>query len=182
MQIKMIVACINAEGAPDFHTCQVEVSEQQQKDGEHYLMAYENAKWNGFVDPMVAYDEGDLSPGKLAGMESWIRMNTAVAAEPDEITIRVKRSALRGAGNTLFLVSGREPGDDDDTAELILSNSEQGASALYEEIINEYSSEEELDSLHRSHGTTAFINVCTAVGEVVAPPHASPAHAAHSST
>lgn len=133
------------------------------------------------VQPATDRLPPDLRKQVLAELEG-MRQNTAAQADPDEITIRVKRSALRGAGNTLFLVSGREPGDDDDTAQLILSDSAQAASALYEKIINEDSSEEELDSLHRSHGTTAFINVCTAVGEVVAHPHASPAHAAHSST
>lgn len=168
MQLKMIVACINAEGAPDFHTCQVEVSEQQQKDGEHYLMAYENAKWNGFAEGMVAYESGDISRGKLADLAEWIG-DVRQSAQESAAELKLERGSVLGSGNTLFLVSGRVPEDDDDTAYLIRAASEEDASAHFRAEVTEYESPEKLDALEKSHGTDCFINLCQKVGVFTEP-------------
>jgi hypothetical protein len=59
MQLRCIVACHNASGAPDFYPCTVEVSLEQYDEGEHYERAEEKARDSGYEGPMLAYDEND---------------------------------------------------------------------------------------------------------------------------
>lgn len=70
--VKVVVACSNSEGAPEFHTCSVYVTAKQVEDGEHYALAIENAELNGFEGPMVAFDAQDPAAQQLGSVLVWI--------------------------------------------------------------------------------------------------------------
>jgi len=59
MEIKCVVACRNAEGASDFYFCKVECSEEQYDVGDHYELAEDWAREEGYEGPMVVFDEND---------------------------------------------------------------------------------------------------------------------------
>jgi hypothetical protein len=69
---KVVVLCINAEGSPDFHTCAPSVTHAQMLAGEHYELAKENAKDNGFEEPMMAFDATDAAARQLADIQGWL--------------------------------------------------------------------------------------------------------------
>ena len=73
MYVSVIVLCHNSEGAPEFHTCTVEVTELEYADGIHYQGAKENAEHNGFVGPMVAFDASDPAGQQLGEMLAWLK-------------------------------------------------------------------------------------------------------------
>jgi hypothetical protein len=53
MEIKCVVACRNASGESDFYFCKVECSE------DHYELAEDSAREEGYEGPMVVFDEND---------------------------------------------------------------------------------------------------------------------------
>lgn len=59
MEIKCVVACRNASGESDFYFCKVECSEEQYDVGDHYELAEDSAREEGYEGPMVAFDEND---------------------------------------------------------------------------------------------------------------------------
>jgi len=59
MTIKCVVACHNAGGEPDFYFVNVECSQAQYDNDEHYELATYKAKSEGYEGPMVVYDESD---------------------------------------------------------------------------------------------------------------------------
>ena len=69
--IKVIVLCHNASGEPEFHSCTIDVSEDQYDNGEHYDLAKENAVYNGFM-PLHAFDAQDRAASQLADLSVWI--------------------------------------------------------------------------------------------------------------
>lgn len=69
---KVIVLCINSEGAPEFHTCTPAVTQEQLEQGLHYELAKENAADNGYEEPMMAFDENDPAARQLGDVLTWI--------------------------------------------------------------------------------------------------------------
>lgn len=69
---KVIVLCINSDGSPELHSCEVQVSSQQRDDGEHYELAKQNAGFNGYVKPMIAFDVSDEASRQLPGIAHWL--------------------------------------------------------------------------------------------------------------
>lgn len=69
---KVVVLCTNSAGAPEFHTCSPEVTHQQMLDGVHYELAKENAGFNGFEPPMIAFDALDPAARQLGEILIWI--------------------------------------------------------------------------------------------------------------
>lgn len=69
---KVIVLCINSEGAPEFHTCTPAVTQEQMEQGRHYELAKENAADNGYEEPMMAFDENDPAAKQLGDMLIWL--------------------------------------------------------------------------------------------------------------
>lgn len=59
MKIRMIVACTNAQGAPDFFCCIVQCSEDEYEAGDHYDRAKAAAREDGYSGELVAFDEYD---------------------------------------------------------------------------------------------------------------------------
>jgi hypothetical protein len=59
MEIKCVVACRNASGESDFYFCKVECSEEQYDVGDHYELAEDSAREEGYEGPMVVFDEND---------------------------------------------------------------------------------------------------------------------------
>lgn len=70
--IKVAVLATNSEGAPEFHTCSIEVTQAAYDAGEHYTLAKENAEFNGFEEPMIAFDERDQAARDLPNLAVWI--------------------------------------------------------------------------------------------------------------
>jgi len=69
---KVVVLCINSEGAPEFHSCSPECTQKQVDEGQHYDLAKENASFNGFVEPMIAFDATDPAAKDLsASYQDW---------------------------------------------------------------------------------------------------------------
>jgi hypothetical protein len=59
MEIKCVVACRNASGESDFFFCKVECSQNQYDVGDHYDIAEDAARDEGYDGPMVVFDEND---------------------------------------------------------------------------------------------------------------------------
>jgi len=69
---KCIVLCTNSNGAPEFHTCCPEVTQEQYDNGEHYELAKQNAEFNGYERPMIAFDAKDPAAKQLGAMLTWL--------------------------------------------------------------------------------------------------------------
>ena len=76
-----------------------------------------------------------------------------------------------GRGQLLWLVSGRIPGSDDDTAQLVLAPTVDDARDTFTDWMIDSSNmdEETEESLRADHGTVCFIIKCEHIGEVEAP-------------
>lgn len=72
-RVKVIVLCINANGVPEFHTCTPEVTPEQVANGEHYDLAKENASFNGYENPMIAFDAKDQAARQLGEVQAWVQ-------------------------------------------------------------------------------------------------------------
>jgi len=70
---KVVVLCTDIDGSPIFHTCSPQVTHQQLLDGVHYDLAKENAGFNGFVEPMMAFDATDAAARQLGEICVWFR-------------------------------------------------------------------------------------------------------------
>lgn len=70
--VKVVVLCTNSEGAPEFHTCTPEVTQEQYDNGEHYDLAKENAEDNGYEGPMIAFDANDAAARQMGDILAWI--------------------------------------------------------------------------------------------------------------
>ena len=55
---KLIVACLNANGEPDFYFCKVRCTGEQYNSAEHYVLAEDKAIEAGY-EPRLAFDEKD---------------------------------------------------------------------------------------------------------------------------
>jgi hypothetical protein len=69
---KVVVLCTNSNGAPEFHTCSVSVTEKQISQGDHYELAKGNATYNGFEEPMIAFDAQDEAGKQLGEIHVWL--------------------------------------------------------------------------------------------------------------
>lgn len=72
-QPKVVVLCSNSEGAPEFHTCRPEVTSAQIEAGEHYELAKENAEFNSYSGPMLAFDALDPAAKQLENVAAWLK-------------------------------------------------------------------------------------------------------------
>lgn len=70
MKIKVIVACENASGEPDFHYCTVVCTKEDYEQGFHYQVAEYQAKEEGYT-PFLAYDENDDAGQLLLPLFKW---------------------------------------------------------------------------------------------------------------
>jgi hypothetical protein len=68
---KVVVACYNASGEPDFFFCKVNCLPADYDEGVHYEIAKQAAKDNGYERPNVAYDESDSPAKELFKMFEW---------------------------------------------------------------------------------------------------------------
>lgn len=70
MTIKCVVACTNANGGPDLYFVKVKCKQSEYDEGEHYEMAKESAKLEGYEGPFVVFDEID-GPTALFDLFEW---------------------------------------------------------------------------------------------------------------
>ena len=80
VHIRVIVLCENSEGVPEFHSCSIDVTQAQYVQGEHYVLAKENAEHNGYSGLMCAFDEKDVASRQLFDLAKWI--GTAPVSKP----------------------------------------------------------------------------------------------------
>ena len=59
--MRIIAACKNPQGEPDFAAVDVEVTKQEHELGIHYKKARELFLQDGLEDPMVLFDAEDIS-------------------------------------------------------------------------------------------------------------------------
>lgn len=73
-----------------------------------------------------------------------------------------------GAGSLIYLVSGRIPGDDDDTAYMVLADDDDEAREIFSTRLQVDSclSEEDVADLKAVHDSACFIITCDRVGQV----------------
>jgi hypothetical protein len=72
---------MNSEGAPEFHTCSPEVTQDQLDAGRHYYLAKENAADNGYSEPMIAFDATDPAARQMGDIMVW-QLEGSVASRP----------------------------------------------------------------------------------------------------
>lgn len=74
MYIKMVVVGNNASDEPGIHTCVIEATQEQVRNGAHYRLATNDAIMNGFSGDMVAFDPTDLGARaeKVRGTAGWL--------------------------------------------------------------------------------------------------------------
>lgn len=70
--MKMIVLGRNAQGEPEFHSCDVEAGQEAIDNGDHYNLAKENAEYNGFEGTFMAFDENDVAAKQLPELAEWM--------------------------------------------------------------------------------------------------------------
>ena len=76
---QIVLACTNANGAPDFAFVQVDCSEEMFNEGEHYKAAEKFAQSElGYEGPFVCFDEKDMQGGLgfLKGQFVWESAST----------------------------------------------------------------------------------------------------------
>jgi len=70
--MKMIVLGTNAQGEPEFHSSELEAGKDAIENGDHYDMAIQNAEYNSFNGPFVAFDENDQAAKQLPELAEWM--------------------------------------------------------------------------------------------------------------
>lgn len=71
--VKVVVLCSNSSGELELHTCAPEATSAQIADGDHYDFAKQNAEFNSFEGPMIAFDGTDPAARQLIEVASWLR-------------------------------------------------------------------------------------------------------------
>lgn len=70
--VKVTVLCTNSDGAPEFHTCSQYCTPDEIYEGVHYALAKENAEFNGYEAPMIAFDVKDPAAHQMSGVHEWM--------------------------------------------------------------------------------------------------------------
>ncbi len=70
---KVVILCHNSAGEPEFWTCAVEVTDEDIENGRHYELAKENAEYNAYEEPMIAFDADDQAAKQLIETGEWIQ-------------------------------------------------------------------------------------------------------------
>ena len=78
--VKVIVLCSNSEGAPEFHSCAIDVTQEQYDNGDHYDLAMENAEDNGY-EPHKAFDQNDPAAKQLGDIFTWLQAQKQTSME-----------------------------------------------------------------------------------------------------
>lgn len=69
--VKVAVLCQGGSG-PVLHACEVDVTQAQVDNGEHYDLAKESAEAEGFEQPMIAFDAADPAARQLSSVAGWL--------------------------------------------------------------------------------------------------------------
>lgn len=72
---KLIVACLNADGVPDFYFCKVRCTGEQYDNAEHYILAERRAIEAGY-EPRLSFDENDAAGKAILGHFVWNSAST----------------------------------------------------------------------------------------------------------
>lgn len=74
--MRVIAACTNASGQPDFTFVNVDCTMQQLEGAFHYAMAREQLEDDGYEEPFVLFDEGDCR--RFPWLEDGVRKHLGV--------------------------------------------------------------------------------------------------------
>ncbi len=66
----MIVACLNANGEPDFWFCIVRCTQEQYDNAEHYVLAENKSIQEGY-EPRLSMDENDAAGKAILDKFVW---------------------------------------------------------------------------------------------------------------
>ena len=74
MKIRIITACHDASGCPDFAWTVVDVSKSEIDNGDHYETAETELKDRGYEGPFVHFDQDDAKkvPWLTAGVKQYL--------------------------------------------------------------------------------------------------------------
>lgn len=70
--IKVVVLCTNSDGFPEFYPSTVQASPAQIAHGVHHGLAKDDARAQGYAEPMIGFDATDPASGQLGEMLAWI--------------------------------------------------------------------------------------------------------------
>jgi hypothetical protein len=77
-EVKVVVACVNAEGASDLVPVIVFCTEEERKGNDHVELAYAVCAEEGYEQPMIGFDYTDAHHG-VFGLFNWQDEDVAVA-------------------------------------------------------------------------------------------------------
>lgn len=82
---RCVIACINANGDPDFFFCKVRCTPQQYENGDHLDRARALAEHEDYEGPFVVFDEDDMRsrPTFLLDHFVWESATTVTVGEED---------------------------------------------------------------------------------------------------
>lgn len=92
--MRVIVLGTNANGDPEFYSCQVEAGVEAIHNGDHYDLAIVRARQEGFEGPFLAFDENDQAAKQLADLANMPTDSTQRA----RALLRRAMPMLSGAG------------------------------------------------------------------------------------
>lgn len=104
--VKMLVLCENAEGAAEFHACEIPVTARQIESGEHYGLAETEAENNGYK-PIKAFDQTDPAMKQMVSLAQWISgapapESTVVAKIDLSRLVEIGQDHLRSIGESVL--------------------------------------------------------------------------------
>jgi hypothetical protein len=76
--IKVVVACVNAEGASDLVPVIVSCTEKERKENAHIELAYAVCEEEGYEQPMIGFDYTDAHRG-VFGLFDWQGEDVVIA-------------------------------------------------------------------------------------------------------
>jgi hypothetical protein len=71
---KVMVACTNSNGEPDFFFCKIRCTPEQYNNGQHYVCAEQAAIDEGY-EPRMAFDENDTAGRAIVKHFRWSVVN-----------------------------------------------------------------------------------------------------------
>lgn len=75
MTLKIMVACLNGMGEPDFYFCKVRCTREEYENAEHYALAERKASDEGY-EPRLSFDENDAAGKAIVDHFVWESANT----------------------------------------------------------------------------------------------------------
>lgn len=82
--ITVITACMNANGAPDFASTEVEVSHEEYENGVHYDLVDDSLSDRGYDEPYTHFDEGEAPAFLIPAVREYLTSGHAAEQEDSD--------------------------------------------------------------------------------------------------